>query len=200
VTFSALIVSGLNYSRLLTTVLGIPTGVIATIWQLVLSLPTSRLKNRRCIIIALGNIIPIISAILLWQIPDENRHGRLAAYYVFYTYWGQYVMSTTLPMANTSGHTKKVTMNAVFFLAYCLGNIIGPQIFQGSDAPNYPKGYIGLLASLIIASVSICLYGILCSLENIRRAKERGIEELPEVTDPFSDLTDNQKASFRYTY
>jgi hypothetical protein len=61
----------------------------------------------------------------MWKLPRSNKHGLLAAYYVFYTYWGPYAISTSLPLANTSGHSKKVTMNAVFFVAYCLGNILG---------------------------------------------------------------------------
>ena len=36
VTFSAIIVKGLGYSPLITTVLGIPTGVLATVWQIML--------------------------------------------------------------------------------------------------------------------------------------------------------------------
>jgi MFS transporter, ACS family, allantoate permease len=64
-------------------------------------------------------------AILIWKLPHTNKNGRLAAYYCFYTYFTPYVLVTSLPMANTSGHTKKVTMNALLFLSYSLGNILG---------------------------------------------------------------------------
>ncbi|KAL2827967.1 hypothetical protein BDW59DRAFT_159925 [Aspergillus cavernicola] len=151
----------MGYSSLNTTLLGIPTGVLATVWQLLIAIPYVKLTRRRCLIIAGANMVPMISALLLWQLPASNIHWRLAAYYVFYTYWGPYVLSNTLLMANTSGYTKKITMNAVFFVANCIGNIIGPQVFQSPDAPNYPKGYIGLLACFIVASAAISLYGLL---------------------------------------
>lgn len=201
VTFASIIVSGLGYSSLITTVLGIPTGVLATVWQLALSFIAARFKNSRCIVIALANLVPMTCAILMWKLPRSNQHGLLAAYYVFYTYWGPYVLSTSLPMANTSGHSKKLTMNAVFFLAYCVGNIIGPQTFRSSDAPTYSHGYEGLLACLVVAIACISAYGVLCHLENKKRDREQATGDQHVVAvDPFSDLTDKEKKDFRYTY
>jgi ACS family allantoate permease-like MFS transporter len=204
VTFSAIIVKGLGYDTLTTMLLGIPTGVIATLWQLVLAVPCSKLANKRCTVIALANIFPMICAILMWKLPRENKNGLLAAYYVFYTYWGPYVMSTSVPMANVSGHTKKVTVNAIYFLAYCTGNIIGPQVFRSSDAPDYSHGYIALLACLVLASCTIALYGVLCRWDNASRDREG---ERSEAGNPsgrseqvFSDRTDKEKREFRYMY
>ncbi|KAJ5790991.1 uncharacterized protein N7518_008002 [Penicillium psychrosexuale] len=199
VTFSAIIVKGLGYSSLITTILGIPTGVLATVWQIMLGFLAASVPNSRCTIIALANLVPMICAILMWKLPRENQHGLLAAYYVFYTYWAPYVLSTSLPMANTSGHSKKLTMNAIFFLAYCIGNIIGPQCFRSDDAPSYSRGYEGLLACLVVAIVAIISYGVLCRWENYRRDKEA--ESNVEISEAaFSDLTDKEKRSFRYTY
>lgn len=203
ITFAAIIVSGLGYSRLNTTLLGIPTGVLATVWQLLLAIPAAKIKNSRCAIIALANFVPMICAILMWKLPRSNQHGLLAAYYVFYTYWAPYVLSTSLPMANTSGHSKKVTMNAVFFLAYCLGNILGPQCFRASDAPDYSRGYAGLLACVVIAQASIACYGYLCYRENKKRDREGSVAQTGdegEADGAFSDKTDKEKREFRYTY
>ncbi|KAJ5281315.1 Major facilitator superfamily domain general substrate transporter [Penicillium angulare] len=202
VTFSAIIVTGLGYSSLVTTVLGIPTGVLATVWQIMLGFLVANVKNSRCAIIAIANIVPMICAILMWKLPRENQHGLLASYYVFYTYWAPYVLSTSLPMANTSGHSKKLTMNAIFFLAYCIGNIIGPQVFRTDDAPSYSRGYEGLLACLVVAIASIVAYGLLCRWENHRRDQKEGpqFDAEPSEAAAFSDLTDHEKQGFRYTY
>lgn len=205
VTFSSLIVSGLGYSALRTTLLGIPTGVIATAWQLILSVFAAKIKNSRCTIIAVANLVPMVCAILMWKLPTSNKHGRLAAYYVFYTYWAPYVLSTSLPMANTSGHTKKLTMNALFFLAYCVGNIVGPQLFQSSYAPEYSKSYEGMLACVAVAIASIIAYGFLCQQENRRRdrrdtAVDPHDREEEAAVLAFSDMTDREKKDFRYTY
>lgn len=200
VTFSAIIVSGLGYSRLITTLLGIPTGVLATVWQILLGFIVARVPNSRCSIIAIANLVPLMCSVIMWKLPRENQQGLLAAYYVFYTYWAPYVLSTSLPMANTSGHSKKLTMNAIFFLAYCVGNIIGPQVFRSKDAPSYSHGYEGLLGCLAVAIASILAYGLLCRWENSRRDKEGQTAVEPSEDAAFSDLTDKEKRAFRYTY
>ncbi|KAJ5607720.1 hypothetical protein N7537_004339 [Penicillium hordei] len=109
VTFSAIIVTGLGYSPLITTVLGIP--------PILLGFISASVPNSRCNIIVVANPVPMVCAILMWKLPRENQQGLLAAYYIFYAYWAQYVLSTSLQMANTSGHSKKLAMNAIFFLA-----------------------------------------------------------------------------------
>lgn len=141
----------------------------------------------------------------MWKLPRDNKIALLGPYYAFYSYWAPYTMTTSLPMANTSGHTKKVTLGAMFFLGYCLGNILGPQVFQADDAPLYHKGYIGLLASLIVGALSVASYGILCKMENMKRDKAQGgppplqtEEQIRE--EAFSDKTDQEKPNFRYTY
>ena len=138
ITFAAIIVSGLGYSALITTLLGIPTGVVATVWSWIMAGICRQFKNSRCAVIGIANLVTMVSAILMWKLPRSNKHGLLAAYYIFYTYWGPYIISTSLPMANVSGHSKKVTMNAIFFLSYCLGNIIG-------KCPIIPAPFIFLL-------------------------------------------------------
>ncbi|RMZ02874.1 hypothetical protein D0860_07039 [Hortaea werneckii] len=197
ITFSAIIVSGLGYSTLNTTLLGIPTGIIATLWAWMMAWPAGRLKNARCLIIAGANCVTIVCSVLMWKLPRSNQHGLLAAYYVFYTYWGPYCMAQTLYMSNTSGHSKKVSMGAVYFVGYCVGNIIGPQVFRDNDAPKYSHGYSGLLACLCVAIATVLAYGYLCFRENRKRDHEGASYETGEA---FSDKTDKEKRDFRYIY
>lgn len=211
----------MGYTPLITTLLGIPTGIIATVWSWIMAYPAGKFKNCRCAVIAIANLVTIVCAILMWKLPPTNKNGLLAAYYVFYTYWGPYVISTSLPLANTSGHSKKVTMNAVFFLSYCLGNIlgssfpspllivarylwlipaIGPQVFRASDAPEYSHGYQGLLACLVLSIFAISAYGFLCWRENKHRDAAMHVDGEANEAEAFSNLTDREKKTFRYTY
>lgn len=138
----------------------------------------------------------------MWKLPASTKAGRLAAYYVFYTGWGPWIVGASLPMANTSGHSKKVTMNALYFVGFCLGNIAGPQAFRAGDAPEYARGFAGLLVCLVVAMVAILAYGALCAAENKRKddADAAAGGEMQEVAEAFSDCTDKEKKGFRYTY
>lgn len=60
--------------------------------------------------------------------------------------------------ANTAGHTKKITTNAILLIGYCLGNFIGPFFFKSNQAPVYSLG-IGMMFFCIAVQV-VCLIAI----------------------------------------
>ena len=44
-----------------------------------------------------------------------------------------------------AGYTKKTTVAALFLIAYCAGNIIGPQTFNAKEAPRFRSAEITIL-------------------------------------------------------
>jgi hypothetical protein len=39
---------------------------------------------------------------------------------------------------NIVGNTKKTVVSAMLFVAYCVGNIVSPQVFLTAEEPRYP--------------------------------------------------------------
>lgn len=103
-------------------------------------------------------------------------------------------------MANTSGHTKKITVNAMVFLAYCVANIVGPQTFRTSQAPHYSTGYNTIVGVESAAVALMALYVVGVKWENRNRDRLYGkvVENTIEVESGSDDLTDKEKSSFRY--
>ncbi|KAJ3464261.1 hypothetical protein MRS44_009047 [Fusarium solani] len=133
------------------------------------------------------------------DLPRENKVGRLLAYYFFYFFWGQYATAISLPMGNVYGHTKKLTVNASIFVAYCAANMVGPQVFFIHEAPNYPTGYNTLLGFEVAAICCITAYAVGCFLENKQRDRE-GTNVSVGADEQFGDLTDYEKGGFRHLY
>ncbi|KAH8666814.1 major facilitator superfamily domain-containing protein [Xylariales sp. PMI_506] len=207
VTFAAQIVSGLGYSKLNTTLLGMPTGIVMTLGAWSLAYPASRFKNIRCILAACGCIIPLVCCILMMKLPRTNQQGLLASYYCFYFYWAPYVTVTALPFANTAGHTKKTTVNALMFIAYCVANIIAPQFFITAEAPNYKTGYTAIMAFLAVGICMLGVYAVGLRFENARLDKKEaelraaGVDvDSEKEAEAFFDKTDREKVYFRYLY
>lgn len=87
-------------------------------------------------------------------------------------------------------------------MAFCIGNLIGPQLFQAKDAPDYVPAKIVLLVFLSLACVlSICLRFVV-RRENKRRDRltEGYTEEEKNKDVLLLDLTDRENLNFRYTY
>jgi hypothetical protein len=66
-------------------------------------------KQCRVLIIVIGIIVGLISAVFLYTLPLDDFNSRLAALYMSYFYLGPYIVALGLNTANTAGHTKKVT-------------------------------------------------------------------------------------------
>lgn len=99
--------------------------------------------------------------------------------------------------ANTAGHTKKITTNALLIMGYCLGNFVGPSFFKAAQAPRYGLG-VGMMFFCVAMQV-LCILGIWFVLwkrnskrkdgwaGNVRLAAENG----------FVDVTDLENEQFK---
>ncbi|PSS29767.1 hypothetical protein PHLCEN_2v2915 [Hermanssonia centrifuga] len=130
------------------------------------------------------------------------RH-LLAANYIVLTFGSCFGVIYAYNASNTSGHTKKVTLNAMTLAAFCVGNIIGSEIFQAKDAPHYIPGKVTIL---VLLSVQFFLCFLLRWVNlHMNAKKKQFIEEMKErhswsdgdiakerERHAFLDLTDKQ--------
>ena len=106
--------------------------------------------------------------------------------------WIFAIFHTGRCLANTSGHTKKITVNAMVFLAYCVANILAPQTSRASEAPGYASGYNSILGFETSAMALMAVYYCGVKWENKRRDKEFGEDYAINLTmeESMDDLTD----------
>lgn len=102
------------------------------------------------------------------------------------------------------------------FLAYCAGNIVGPQLFIDKEAPKYQSGFLAMLVCFvlgIIFSVALRVYYI---WENKRRDGKAGmgngglggnadfaeaeVRQESALMLNLQDKTDRTLTQFRYVY
>ena len=199
-TFASLIVNGLGYGKLPSVLLGMPTGAMQTSSAVICAIVAVQGKNIRVITMCVTCLVPLFATALIWKLPAKNVHGRLAAYYLSYCFWGAYTLSASLPAQNTSGHSKKVTNNMLAFVAYSVGTIIGPFFFGHS----FQTGYVTLMCCAAIAIPLAASYALICIWQN--KAKEKAIAEgryehtTHVLAEGLLDITDREKKEFRYQY
>lgn len=116
----------------------------------------SRLPNARLIIMILC-LVPFLAGVLgLWLIDQNKPFGRLACLWLSFAYTATWTLSMSVATANTAGHTKKITTNAMLLIGYCLGNFIGPFFFRAEQAPRYPLGVAMMIVCVGIQIISLC--------------------------------------------
>ncbi|KAL8768593.1 MAG: hypothetical protein Q9194_005664 [Teloschistes cf. exilis] len=137
--FSQLIVS-FGYTPEQSLLYGTPGGAVEVVALVVCGYLGDRYGNR-LLISSSGLLASIIGMVLIVALPLSNAKGRLAGYYLTQSSPTVFVALLSLIATNVAGYTKKTTVAAIFLIAYCVGNIIGPQTFRPKDAPRYvPAG------------------------------------------------------------
>lgn len=199
--FGTLIIKGFEFSTLVTTLLQIPYGVVISVSILSCVYINDRLPpNSRCKMVALFMIPNIIGSFGLFFVPLHYHVSRLMCYYMTGPYNAAFVLILSLQIGNVAGHTKKVVSNAVTFLGYCFGNLIGPFFYKVSQSPTYPLGIATMIICNIAEVVIILTLGILLARENKKRDElQKGVERDLDST-AFSDMTDRENINFRYVY
>lgn len=168
--------------------------------------------NNRCKFVLLFLVPNLVGAFGLRFVPNDRHVGKYICYLLTGPYNAAFVLILSLQIANTAGHTKKVVTNAVLFLGYCTGNIIGPFFFKTDQAPYYPLGIWMIIVSHLLEACVISLFWFMLKRENKRRDRIQGHEGLTadelvarrklEGHDQtaFEDLTDRENLNFRYIY
>nr|QFR37074.1 MFS transporter [Cyberlindnera americana] len=112
-----------------------------------------------------------------------------------------FICVVSIFQSNVAGHTKKMVGNAMFLVAYCAGNVIGPQTFKSSESPDYHTAKGTIVGCYCGAIVILIILFFAYHLENKKRDKARealGEKYVKIENIEFADLTDKQNPEFRY--
>jgi ACS family allantoate permease-like MFS transporter len=204
------VVQGFGFSELNTLLLQIPSAVWGVSLVLIGSVITSKVSQVRMAVVTLYLILSFIGALMIRQLPTEMKVARLIGIYLFASTAATFPFMMSMIASNVAGYTKKTTVNAIFFIGYCIGNISGPQTFKSSEAPNYPSAFSTMIVCMALAIVSVVALAVILIVANKRREYKypsgllvlaNGDVQTREVLGNGSDLTDwEQEETFRYRY
>lgn len=149
---------------------------------------------------SIANAVSVI-ALCLVAFADSNKHAQLAGIAMYYLVPVVAICCLASCASNVAGHTKKVTVNALFLIGYCVGNLIGPQTFVDKEAPVYNSAKIVMVVCAAVTSVLLIVLWALMGLENRRRDKnQQSSADFEKIENhEFADLTDMENPLFRYT-
>jgi hypothetical protein len=196
-SFQATIIKSLGYTSKQSALLSIPGGVVNIIAILGGTYVAGKYNKRALNIILL--IIPaIIGGALMAFLPQSaSPAGPLIGNYMTNTIGASLPIIYSWVAANFAGHTKKVTMNALLLMSFCLGNIIGPLTFTGDSAPMYIPAKIAIMATGVVAIGATVALWWKYRHENDRRDVKFGSDAHVEDSE-FMDMTDVKNKEFRY--
>ncbi|KAL2855741.1 MFS general substrate transporter [Aspergillus pseudodeflectus] len=201
-SFISIIINGFGFSELNSLLLSAPSGLLQILAIGGICLTAAYVKKSRIITMIVVIVFALVGVILMNTLPDSNRWGRWVGIFLLGPFATSIPISLSLITSNVGGLTKKATVSAMLFVAYCTGNIIGPQLFLTKEAPKYETGLKGVLVGFALAIFFLILLYIYYEYENRRRDRKHGPPSRANtdyVAEDFLNLTDRQIPSFRYT-
>ncbi|KAI4268911.1 MAG: hypothetical protein LQ337_007575 [Flavoplaca oasis] len=197
--FGPLIVSTFGYTTLESILLQFPLGGLVFVFVLLTGYFSSRIRNINLILLILCCLPVIAGCAMIWKSDWYPRAPTPVAGYTIIGFFGPVVfLIINIGMANVAGATKKSFTAAAIFVAYCVGNIVGPQLIKTQTLErHYPELWLGLIICyciVIILAISLYLH---LRTENKKRDKLPS-NEAERDKMAFRDLTDKENPYFRY--
>ncbi|OBS28176.1 hypothetical protein FPOA_02117 [Fusarium poae] len=212
-SFANIVVASFGFTNLQSTLINIPysllsVGIIAGSGYL-----AGRFRTLNCLLI-IAVILPcVVGSALIYKRSHVPQSLHLFAYFLLSTGSAAMPLNMALVQSNYRGVTKKMTITAMLFVTYCLGNMAGPHFFLRSEDPLYETAFKAITVCYTLAI--ICATGLRVYLKrlNASRTQEEGIvgsagsggfaresagEESSDPTANSEDSTDWQVVGFRY--
>jgi MFS family permease len=193
--FGNLVLTGFGFTSLQSTLIILPASFISFASITGTGWLAGKFANISCYLICIVVIFPVIGSAIIYV--GASKGVKLFAYYLLST------GSTALPLllslvgSNYKGSTKKMTITAVLFIAYCAGNIIGPQLFKTSEAPKFITAFEAIM--ICYALVVLLALGLRFYLVNVNRRRSRDEIMMSDVDEEGDeDSTDFAPKGFRY--
>jgi hypothetical protein len=112
-----------------------PLGAAQLVFLLLTSGLASVVPSTRLLLMIFNTLASMVGMIMVYEL--EGRAGRMGGLCLATAFACNIPLSLSLISSNVGGFTKRSVTSATLFVAYCVGNIVGPQFFLASQKPRY---------------------------------------------------------------
>ncbi|CAK7210360.1 hypothetical protein SBRCBS47491_000751 [Sporothrix bragantina] len=153
-TFGPLIVKSFGFDSFDTILFNIPFGFVQLVATVGGAFLATYLRKKGPVLCLLC-LPPIAGCVMLMVVPHDADHkaALLVGYYLISVYPGITPIIYAWSAQNTAGDTKRKCTTAIFTIGQCVGNVVGPQLYQTKEAPLYRRGLRSNLALYIVLIV-----------------------------------------------
>lgn len=122
-----------------------PLGGAEIVFLTLTSLVCTFVPSSRIIAMILNTLVAVVGMLLIWKLDPTDQVGRMWGLTLGVVYAINLPISLSVVTSNVAGFSKKSVVSALVFVAYCVGNMVGPQFFLASQQPSYPVSHTWLL-------------------------------------------------------
>ncbi|MCJ1338872.1 hypothetical protein MMC09_004161 [Bachmanniomyces sp. S44760] len=206
--FSSILLTTFGYTSQQALLYSAPQGAVGAFCVILVGYLSDKWRDRSLVMFIC--ILPTIlgAGLMVGLDPNgipKNKAGLLAASFLSGTFGAAFMLLLAWNASNIAGHSKKVTTNALTLVSFAVGNILGTQTFQATQAPGYISGKISIIATLsalCFVIVAMRVYNDQLNKKNKKSLEGMGEEEKEILKEKmaYADQTDRKNVFFVYTH
>ncbi|ORX33310.1 major facilitator superfamily domain-containing protein [Kockovaella imperatae] len=198
--FSGSIIKGLGYSTLNAALLDCAGRSLQVISLLIAGLVATRWANTRLLMMTVGNVICVFGTALMSFLPFTKQYtwARLIGFWLVNCQSIGFTIGLVMISSNIGSYSKRIVTSSCVFIAYCVGNIVGPMTALESEAPRYQTAAYCMMAGYILKTVCHCLLWIYMWRENRKRDREGPADPVQAADNGMRGMTERENRHFRY--
>ncbi|KAL5363352.1 major facilitator superfamily domain-containing protein [Aspergillus floccosus] len=177
-------------------------GVTSVVFLIISAGVATFVPRTRILMMIFNTVVSMVGMLLVWQLDEDNQKGRLTGLSLGAVFAVNIPLSLSIISSNVAGFTKRSVTSGLLFVAYCVGNIVGPQFFIDGEEPSYPTGMKAAISGLAFGAFFLLCLLVYYIFENRRRDALYGppaqLTEEEEQAQGLSNKTDLEIESFRY--
>ncbi|KOS47343.1 hypothetical protein ACN38_g1675 [Penicillium nordicum] len=201
-SFSSIIINSFGFSELDSLLMQMPVGGAQVVFLLITAAVATWFPRARIIMMIFNVLISMVGMLLVWKLDEDNQTGRMVGLTLGGIFAVNIPLSLSVISTNVAGFTKRSVTSTLLFVAYCVGNIIGPQLFLTTEEPTYPTGMKASISGLALGAFFLICLLLYYIFENRRRDLKYGpptqLTDEEERAHALSNRTDLEIESFRY--
>ncbi|KAI0796497.1 MFS general substrate transporter [Abortiporus biennis] len=207
--FSNIILTAFGFTQLQTYLLAIAQGAIIMSFLFSGAYLSKRYNNK--LLLAFIYTLPNIAGTIVFLTVPTTAHtkvGLLIAFYCTQGFGAVAVLNLALMSGNVAGRTKQVIASSLVFIAWAVGNAVGPQVFRSNDAPRYIKAFIAHMVVYGIQLAVIVALRLRLMRLNVLKRRAQGLRESEASGQDsnerishkhaFDDLTDQENPDCKF--
>lgn len=174
--FANLVIVSFGFTNLQSTLLTIPYSLITVATITGTGWLAGRFRQLNCLLIVAVVIPCVIGSAIIYCRTHIVLGVQLFGYFLLSTGPAAMPLAMSLVQANYRGVTKKMTVTAMLFLAYCAGNISGPHFFLSKEAPDYNTAFRTIMICYALAILLALALRFYLQRVNAHRVRREGFE------------------------
>ena len=95
---------------------------------------------------------------------------------------------------STSGHTKRITVNAIVLIAYAIGNAAGPFVWQAKYKPRNRVPFAVISACSVVSAFTLFVIRQYLAAQNRKKDEQAASGEADKYDDVYITVMENEKA------